>query len=377
MQRPDDIGLVIDRGDILTRVGNGHGGNVFAAASELGVDWRSILDYSANINPLGPPPGLKRHLFGSFGLTAHYPAPYAEAWLEGLAAGHNLNPGHLLAGNGTTDLIYLLARVLKPQRAAIVVPAFTEYELGLNLVGAGSRHIPCRFEDNFDITAEMVEQLYKSEADMIFLANPTSPAGRLIEPSVMEMVLDLSRRSQACTVVDEAFLDFTQAESLVSTVDRHRNLLVLRSMTKFYALPGLRLGYLAGGEELVRGLREGQAPWAVNSLAQAAGVYCLQQEAYARRTREVVSRERTWLTSRLNRSGLGQVIPGTANYILVKLGHSGLTEMELTTKLRNKGILIRGCSSFQGLEGYIRVAVKNRQANRMLAAALDEVIQGR
>ena len=359
----------------MKRVGNGHGGNVFAAARELGVDLSNILDYSANINPLGPPPGLKQHLFKSFSLTEHYPAPYAEDWLEELAAFHSLTEGHLLAGNGTTDLMYLLARVMRPERAVIAVPAFTEYELGLNLVGAASTQVWCRLEDSFDLNTKVVEKLFKKAPDMIFLANPTSPAGRLIEPSVMEMVLDLAKRSDTCLVVDEAFLDFTQAESLVSAVDRQAKLLVLRSMTKFYALPGLRLGYLAGDRKLVSRLREGQAPWAVNTLAQAAGVYCLRQDAYARRTREVVARERTWLTGRLKRLGFGQVIPGTANYILVRLDHAGLTEMELTAKLRNKCILIRSCFSFQGLRGYIRLAVKNRSANRRLVAALDEVIQ--
>ena len=332
----------------MTKVGNGHGGNVFAAAMELGVDWPSILDYSANINPLGPPPGLKQHLFKSFGLTEHYPAPYAETWLEELAAGYRLTADHFLAGNGTTDLIYLLARVLKPKRAAIAVPAFTEYEHGLEQVGSPYCQVPCRVEDNFEITTDVVERLFKTEPDLIFVGHPTSPAGRLVEPKVMEMLLDLSKRSQAILVVDEAFLDFTQAESLVFAADRHRNLLVLRSMTKFYALPGLRLGYLAGDEKLVRKLKEGQAPWAVNSLAQAAGLYCLSQPDYARRTCELVTRERLWLSGRLTKLGLGQVIPGTANYILVRLNPEGLTETELIAKLRKMGILIRGCSSFQG-----------------------------
>jgi L-threonine-O-3-phosphate decarboxylase len=350
-----------------------HGGNVMAAARELNVSWRDILDYSANINPLGPPPGLKKHLFKSYDLTRHYPEPYAERWRLALADRLGLDPDEIVAGNGTTSLMYLAARALKPQRPVVAVPAFAEYEAALKQAGRPVRQVTCRPENHFDLTRDVVDHIFTLNPDLVFLANPTSPAGRLIDPEVMDRVLSLADQNRTVIVVDEAFIDFTPAQSLVSLVKRHPTLVVMCSQTKFFALPGLRLGFMAASRDLAARLTANLEPWSLNTLAVEAGLYCLNQDDYAERTRKTVTRERTWLSRKLEKLGL-DVTPGKANYILVKLTRPGWDEDNLSAALKTKHILIRGCTSFQGiLKGYIRLAVKTSKPNQRLITALTEV----
>ena len=352
-----------------------HGGNIYAAAQELGVSWRDILDFSANINPLGPPPGLKKRLFSTFGLVENYPDPLAEAWRRELGQKIGLPPDHIAAGNGTTGQMYVLARVLRPRRPVVVAPAFAEYEQSLARIGIKPKQAGCRLSENFDLTPQVADRIFKFEPDAVYLANPTSPAGRLIDPEIMDRVLTLADRSGATVILDEAFVDFTPAVGLAAETKRRKNLVVFRSLTKFYALPGLRLGYMTAAPALTRRVLAETEPWAVNALALEAGSYCLHQDDYARRTRALVDRERAWLAGSLEDAGLGRVIMGAANYLLVKVEVPGLTVPDLSQALRRRGILIRDCSTFPGrLSGYIRVAVKNRAANRKLVQAAAEVV---
>ncbi|MEW5725894.1 MAG: aminotransferase class I/II-fold pyridoxal phosphate-dependent enzyme, partial [Thermodesulfobacteriota bacterium] len=303
-----------------------HGGDVFAAARDLGLSWREVLDYSANVNPLGPPPGLKRFLEKNFDLIRHYPDPYAYGWREQVAERHGLSPGEVLAGNGTTALLYLLPRVLRPRRPVSAVPAFAEYGQALRVAGLEGQEIACRARDDFDLTPAVVDRLFRLEPDLLFLANPTSPAGRLVSPEILDRVLSLARRRKTFVALDEAFLDFTRSPSLAGLVRRHPRLIVLRSLTKFYALPGLRLGYLTAAAPVAARLLAAAEPWSVNALAQAAGFYCLDQAAYTERTRRLVQKEREWLARRLADLSWGRVVPGAANYLLFQIQRPGLTE---------------------------------------------------
>ena len=354
-----------------------HGGDVFAAARELGVHWRDVVDFSANINPLGPPPGLKKHLFDIFDLTRNYPEPFAESWLDDLASRHGLSSSEILAGNGTTHLMYLAARILTPRRPVAAFPAFAEYERSLIQNGNVIQGAACRPDDEFDLTDDVVKQMFKLKPDLVFLANPTSPAGRLVDPKILRSILERADKAGAYVVLDEAFLDFTPAPSLARSVRRFRGLIVLRSLTKFYALPGLRLGYLTASKDMVQKLKAGLEPWSVNGLALAAGKYCLDQEEYAVRTQKMVGAQRLWLTRRLTELGLGRVIPGEANYLLVKLEAPGLTENRFIAKMKKRGILVRGCTSFQGiLRGYVRLAVKTPADNKRLVRAVKDLTAG-
>ncbi|MEW6266838.1 MAG: threonine-phosphate decarboxylase CobD [Thermodesulfobacteriota bacterium] len=352
-----------------------HGGDVFSAARELRLSWRDLLDFSANVNPLGPPPGLRKRLSEEFAITQHYPDPYAWQWRREIADRIGLSPDEVLAGNGTTALMYLLARALRPKSAVVVAPAFAEYERSLGQAGCKVRFVSCRWEDDLDITVDLADRVFALRPDLVYLGQPTSPAGRLIQPDILDHILGRARKEKIIVVLDEAFLDFTPAVSLAGSVRFNPGLIALRSLTKFYALPGLRLGYLTASRKLAGRLFECAEPWAVNSLALIAGSFCLDQDDYARRTRRLVDRERAWLADRLREIGLGRVVDSSANYILVKLDSKSPAEEELVTALKKHGLLIRGCSSFQNLAGFIRLAVKTRSSNLRLFEALKSVLK--
>lgn len=357
------------------KTGTHHGGDVFAAAASLGLEWTDILDYSASINPLGPPPGLKEYLFENFSLTGHYPDPYAMNLRRELAEKHKLVESNIMAGNGTTALMYLSARVLRPKRPVIPIPAFAEYEESLvKMTGVEPVFIPCREEDQFRLTMDVAENTLDLKPDLVYLSNPVSPAGLLIEENVLELLLDESCKKSFYVILDEAFLDFCDAKSFIGDVAAHPNLIVMKSMTKFYALPGLRLGYLAASHGLVARLLSEAEPWAVNSLALAAASYCVRQnEEYEEQTRNLVKEEREWLTDELR--AFFDVLPGRANYLLMKISSSHILEHELVDEMKKRGVLIRGCSSFQGImKNYVRVAVKGRNENEKLVQAFKQAL---
>ena len=357
------------------RMKNGHGGKIHALAAELKVDPKRILDFSASINPLGPPEGMTRALgSGLESLILHYPPAGAEYLQEELADHLGLAPESLLVGNGSTELIHLLPRLESLPRALIIEPAFSEYRAGLAACGWEVEPFLCREEAGFvPDEADRVGLLKKAEEGfgLIFLGRPANPSGTLTDPG---LVLDLARAQEGrgLLAVDEAFIDFRPGESLLSHIADHPGLAVLGSLTKFYAMPGLRLGWLAAAPSAAERLRRLQPPWSVNILAQEAGRYCLaHHKEYAVQTRSLIEQARADLAADLARLGLA-VLPSTANYLLVRLARAHPSAAELARRLRQELILIRDCSNYQGLsDRFFRVSVRLPEENRRLIAALE------
>ena len=265
-----------------------HGGDVYHLARSLGLDLADLLDFSANINPLGFPAGIQAAIQQALGEIVHYPDRRCLELRRELAAYHGLSAEQILVGNGSTELLYLVARALAPRQALIVAPAFSEYEHALK-----AAQVPVAFQvtaeaDNFTLS----EPLDPQGADLVFLAHPASPSGVLLAP---ELLLEVAARLDAAGVyllLDEAFVDFVEEASLKTQLARFPRLLILRSFTKFFAIPGMRLGCLLAAPELIRRLAAVQEPWSVNTLAQAMGRACLQDLDYMARSRALVRQER-------------------------------------------------------------------------------------
>lgn len=349
-----------------------HGGNVHAAARRLGLSPDDLLDYSANINPLGPPPGLWPALEQARSLLLHYPDPECTKLRQALADHHGLQPGQVLVGNGSTELIYLTARALRPAKALVVAPAFSEYQHALAGRGIAVEFAQTREAAGFTLDAP----LDPCGAGLVFLANPASPSGTALDP---ERLLDLVQpvfKSGARLVVDEAFVDFCPDRSLVPLLHEAPGLIILRSFTKFYAMPGLRLGYVLAAPRLVSALAACQEPWSVGALAQAAGPACLAEDGYARRSRELVDAQRQVLTAGLTALGGMKVFPSQANYILIRLERPGWDAPRLRTALEPQGILVRDAGNFHGLDPrYVRLAVRGAEQNQRLLEALAQVLE--
>lgn len=349
-----------------------HGGDIYGIARELGKAPEELLDFSANINPLGFPPGLPAALTAALAQVVHYPDRRCSALREELAAYHGLSPEQVLVGNGSTELIYLLPRALRPRRGLIVAPAFSEYEKALRAAGAEVRWHYTAEADGFTVN----QPFDPGEAELVFLANPASPSGALVPPERLAAVVQSLTARGAVVVLDEVFIDFVEEASLKSELARLPHLLILRSFTKFFGIPGIRLGYLLGAPDLIAQVGAAQEPWSVSTLAQAAGRVCLTDKDFMARSREMVRAARERFHQQL--AGLPglTVFPSAANYLLLKLTGPALDAAGLRRRLLARGLIIRDASNFPGLDArFVRVAVRRPEENDRLVAALAEILQ--
>ena len=348
-----------------------HGGDWAAFQRECGF---LPLDFSANISPLALAPEIREAAAAALSAADRYPDPHCTELREALSMQFGVSPEQVVCGNGAADLIYRLVFLLKPQKALVPVPTFTEYEHALSLTDCRTEHVFCREEQDFALPEAVTEAIVPG-TDLVFLCNPNNPTGRLIPPVLLEKIVQKCEDVGCVLVVDECFLDFSrdcEAHSLIGRLSQCRQLVVLRAFTKMYAMPGLRLGYaLCGSKSLAESLGAFGQPWSVSAPAQAAGLAALKLTALEDRTRLLIAQERAFLQEELAALEL-RVIPGEANFLLFFS-----EEKQLSQKCREKGILIRDCSDFTGLcPGWYRTAVRTRKENLLLLQVLKEVLHG-
>lgn len=304
-----------------------HGGNIFAAARDLGCDWREMLDFSASINPLGPSPRVRPAIREALDEIEHYPDPYASRLRTALSEEWGLAPERILLGNGATELIHFLARVW-PMPATLMTPVFAEFH----------RAYP---------NARVNEW---PEDGLVIVSNPVNPTGA---PGCF-------RDRRGLTLIDESFLEFTD----LPTRMHDERCIVLRSLTKFYALPGLRIGALTGPLKLMEQWQQMREPWQVNVLAEAAALAALRDKVHAQQTREYVAGERQWMWDEF--AGLpGVTLHRThANYYFATLRYSA---ERLAAYLYGHKVLVRNCTGTPGVCGEaVRFAIRTRPDNQRL-----------
>lgn len=354
-----------------------HGGDIWNVSREMGLNTDRIRDFSANINPLGPSRAAMEAVKGALGYVGAYPEPEARRFKEALSAYHGLPLGCLLPANGSTELIYLIPRVLAASRALIVEPAFGEYRRALESAGCRVDTFQSLEADGFSIAIESLTDRLKAGYDIVYLANPSNPAGVL---TPKEMVVELARECAALgivIIVDEAFVDFNEAHSVKQAAVGMENVVVLRSMTKFFSLAGLRLGYLIAGEAMVERLARAMAPWSVNTFASIAGCAALEDARHMESTLEWFVREREFMYESLSKVGSIKTFPSAANFFLAKLLTDSVKAATLKEALLDRAILIREVSEMRGLgENFFRVAIRERADNEVLIGAIEEVLEG-
>lgn len=345
-----------------------HGGTIFAVARELGLQPEDLLDFSASINPLGPPPGVRQAVIAAIGQSVHYPDSGCTELRAALADRHGLTPAQVVVANGSTELIHLLPRLERfgRKRALLVAPTFSEYSHALQLAGWRYDYLYLSPADGFSLHLPRLKETLSTGYDLLYLCNPGNPTGRLYTRGEIVKLLSLCRGAGTFCVLDEAFMDFCEEETAVPFLADGDQFIILRSMTKFYGFPGLRLGYALGPVETIAGLEWVRPPWSVANLAQAAGVAALADREHEKRTRELVSAERQRLQEGLSRIGGLTVYPGAANYLLVEIT-TAITATELRERLLAQRILIRDCGNFAGLsDRFFRVAVRGGRENERL-----------
>jgi len=351
-----------------------HGGNLREAAERYGVPEQEILDFSANINPLGPPPGALAEIKRCLSQVRHYPD--SECWhlRQALASYEGVAPEEVLPANGVAELIFLIPRALPIESALIPSPTFSEYEVGLRAAGGRPRFLILKEEKGFrPSTAQILHRAKGVQA--VFLCNPNNPTGVQVPQEELKDLAQLLQKRRILLILDEAFSDFRgRGQSLASAAPGLSNLLVLRSLTKFFAVPGLRLGYAIGPPRLLARLQAAKDPWSVNLLAQRAGISCVLDETYQQRSREVIAKESDSLFQALGKLPGLKLFPSAANFLLLKV-ERGPEVKELQELLGRKGILIRNREGFRFLgPRFFRVAVRAHPENERLIQALRQAL---
>lgn len=359
----------------MAKLTSTHGGNIREAAQLLGIEPALLVDFSANINPLGMPETLKQALFAQIGVAERYPDVEYQRLHQQLAAHHEVPVEWVLAGNGETESIYTLAQGLEPQRAMLVTPGFAEYRRALAQIGCQISEFSLCEDEGWQLTERLLPAL-TPELDCLFLCTPNNPTGLYPDASLLAAIMERCRTLSITLVVDEAFLDFLPDEpGLIPLLRNNPHVWVLRSLTKFYAIPGLRLGYLLNSDaDAVARLRQRQMPWSINAFAALAGEMVLHDRAYQQATWQWLAKERAALLSRLRDFSALTVWEGRANYLFLRCN---IPELDLQQALLTRHVLIRSCANYPGLDGhYYRVAIRSREENARLCQALKEVFSG-
>jgi threonine-phosphate decarboxylase len=327
-----------------------HGGDIFRIARERGWDWKDVLDFSANINPLGPAPGVREAICVAMDRISNYPSPDPVGVIELLSRHWGLPAAQILVGNGATEILHFFARMYPQDQVTLVVPTFSEFHRAFP--GAAM----ARWDD--------LERW--PDSGLVALTNPNNPTGRLARADIEDWILSTSNP----VMVDESFLDFTDSPSVIRLLGSRPRLFVLRSLTKFYAIPGLRVGALVAGAGEMADLRRVREPWQVNVLAEAAAIASLTDRDYAVRSRCFVEQERAWLAERVGELRGVRVEQSWVNFLYARLDYdpAGLCAFLLERK-----ILLRNCSRWIGLEQpAVRLAVRTREENTRLLEAWSE-----
>ena len=354
---------------------NGHGGNINKLCDKYGLNPDKIIDFSASINPLGCPEEVHKVILERFVDIRNYPDSECVNLKKAIADKIPCNDSNIIVGNGSNELFYLIPRAMKPKQGVLLQPTFSEFKDALSSANVEVVEL-ANNDGNFPLINTNLSNLMNIEDGMVFLCNPNNPTGQLtLKSDILELIKGNSNR---LIVVDEAFMDFvddSEKYSVIKEAPLIDNLIVVRSLTKFYGFPGLRLGYLVANESNVNKLMQFKEPWTVNTFAQIAGDVAINDAEFAVNTRQYVSCEKAFLYEGLTDiKGIRPLQP-SVNFILVRIHNAEITSSGIQDLLINDNIIIRDCSNFIGLsDKYFRVAVRTRKENQKLLSALRMVM---
>jgi len=334
-----------------------------------------VIDFSISINPLGPPAAVRVAYERAWSRIALYPPARSIALEERLAAWFGVPAENVLAGNGTTQLIYLLARVLEPARPLVVIPTFSE--IANALAGEGLPPEPIRLDakSGFCLDLHRIDGALAGHAGAIFLGRPNSPTGTMLSiAEIGEIAARCANRGCWC-VIDEAFIDFVDPpDSAVRLAVENPRVIVLRSLTKSFAIPGLRLGCVVAPTEVAAALRDAIEPWSVNAVAESVGLTCLDNsEEYLRHTRSMVAVERKYLAESMSKLAGIVVYPSVANFLMLEVSGESAAG-EFGKKMLSSGIAIRDLRTLPGCgPGQYRIGIRGHADNERFVQVTIEV----
>jgi len=348
-----------------------HGGNVYKFSIENNIPIENIVDFSANINPLGISEKGKESFLDSIKLISHYPDTDYYRLKNVISKLNNVKEEEVFLGNGAIELIYKTFNIIRPNKTLIVSPSFVEYERALKTLNLKYTHFILLEEEEFILDIDKIINVV-GEYELIVICSPNNPTGKLINKE--EIIKLLISMGKSKLFIDESFIDFTdEKESLVSEISGFQNLFILRSLTKFYAIPGLRIGYLLTSNEVYRDeFYRSFVPWGINTVAYEVAISSLLDSEYIENTKKYINIERNRLINKLNMFKFIKVYSSDANFIFFKT----LRDIDLENRLKSYGIMIRKCDNYMGLDkNFYRIAIKLKEQNNLLIDAFEEIYE--
>ncbi|MHB1600854.1 MAG: pyridoxal phosphate-dependent aminotransferase [bacterium] len=360
-----------------------HGGNVISFGYKSG-----IIDFSANINPIG----LSKKAGKIFKYparlkywTENYPEIYPESFIQALSDYHAISKKYIFPGAGAAGLIFNAVCIFNPSKVIIVEPSFSEYErAAAPRVGKSNIiHINTYFSEDFELKGKSLSKLLENikkldKNDLIFIASPSNPVGAVTPVNTIAEILKQAKAKNAFLVLDESFMDFCEefsSKSFITDGEKFDNLIIIRSMTKFFAMPGQRIGYIFANPKIITKFVESGVPWKITSLSAEIASASLSDKDYVLTSRILLSKLKKNMERKLKKLKFFEIIPGAANFFLIKIKTGGFNAEDLRKSLNKSGILIRYCGDYRGLnDKYFRIAVKKKSENDYLIQKLKEFL---
>ncbi len=348
-----------------------HGGRVYEAARRWGIDCDKVLDFSASINPLGPPQSVIAVIENALTPISFRNYPDDHAFVRTIIDKHRLMPDEIVVGSGVASLIFAAVHAVLPSRVLLLAPAFGEYDRACKAVKAEVTTCLTNEKEGFTPDfASLGRAIKERRFDLVILNSPHNPTGMIYPRESLLSLIDEAEVCGTTVVLDEAFIDYVPQASLVSLAPTKSHLIILRSLTKFYAIAGLRVGYAVTNARLAGMMRRQNDPWSVSTIAFEAGRAALSDDEFGAESRRINAMSREEFAASLRCAGL-EVFPSAANFLLAKLPQAGGADLQQW--LERERILIRQCDSFQGLgDAFIRLAVRHSPDNMRLVSLIEE-----
>ena len=356
-----------------------HGSDLEKIEEIYGIKKEDIISFSANVNPLGLSPKLRSELSDCLDVISSYPDREYKKLREVIASYCGTTFENIMVGNGSTELISLFIKSVHPQKAMIVGPTYSEYEREIALGGGKSVYFPLEENDGFNLNINKLIESLNDSIDLIVMCNPNNPTSTAITRSDMRHILDECKKHDIFVLVDETYIEFTENYdkiNCVKLVDSYNNIVILRGISKFFAAPGLRLGYaICGNRDLTAGISAVKDPWTINSLAEVAGRLMFSDTEYIEATRNLIFSERRRVCDELKNIPLIKVYEPLANFVLCRIEKENVDADILFDKAIRQNLMIRNCSSFPFLDNsYFRICFMNPADNDKLLAVIRNVM---
>lgn len=364
---------------MIKHVDHFHGSDLEKIEAVYGIKKETITSFSANVNPLGISPKMRSTLIDRIDDITSYPDREYTALRKQIGAYVNAPYENIIVGNGSTELISLFIQIEHPKKALILGPTYSEYEREISLGGGTSLYYPLKEEEDFILNVEDFKKELNESVDLLVICNPNNPTSTAIHQGMMRKILDECKRHDIFVMVDETYVEFAPDYAAVDSIPLTRyynNLVILRGVSKFFASPGLRLGYaITGNADLLKHINTKKNPWTINSLAAVAGELMFSDTEYIEATKNLIQKERSRICEELKTWDSVKVYEPTANFILVKIIKEGVTADDLFDLAIRRGLMIRNCSTFPFLDNkYFRFCFMSPEKNTELLNTLKELL---